>query len=227
MAQCVCLPIYKKGDDCCHVPPPPTIDRLLILENSTMCNLHLILGFTLAASLPFATAQAAPADLPETGQTSCYTAAGVVTACATTRQDGDLKAGVAWPIPRFVVGTGAMFDCVTDNLTGLMWVKTPSAVNATWANALTSANNLTLCGFSDWRLPNVNELESLVNSEAPNQANLLTAQGFSGVQAHNYWSSSTDAGTPYRAWFVSMLAGEVSAGDKTFSFYVWPVRAGR
>ena len=46
-----------------------------------MRNLHLIL--VLATSLlPFATVQAAPADLPETGQTICYNAAGAVIACA-------------------------------------------------------------------------------------------------------------------------------------------------
>ena len=96
---------------------------------------------------------AAPAPLTsvalaETGQTTCSNAAGTVIACADTGQDGDLKAGVAWPSPRFVVGTGVgtTDQCVTDTLTGLMWVRAPSAVVSTWENALTSANNLTLCG---------------------------------------------------------------------------------
>jgi hypothetical protein len=46
-------------------------------------------------------------DLPETGQTTSY----------ATGDDGDLEMGVAWPSPRFTVSG----DCVTDNLTGLMW----------------------------------------------------------------------------------------------------------
>ena len=194
-----------------------------------MRNLHLIL--VLATSLlPFATVQAAPADLPETGQTTCYTAG--VTACATTGQDGDHLAGVAWPTPRFVVGTGVgtTDQCVTDSLTGLMWVRSPSITLATWANALTSANNLSLCGFSDWRLPNVNELESLVNREVTNQAAFLNDQFFDDVQAFTYWSSSSSADNAANAWTVSMNNGSVLAGDKadkSNSYHVWPVRAGQ
>ena len=190
-----------------------------------MRNLHLI--FVLATSLlPFAAVQAAPADLPETGQTTCYNAVGAVTACAGTGQDGDLKAGVAWPSPRFVVGTGAGVDCVTDSLTGLMWMRAPSVSN-NWVNALNAADSLTLCGFSDWRLPNVNELESLVNSEAAIQATFLNAQGFNFVQANDYWSSSSYVASAANAWIVDMSNGIVFASFKTLSNYVWPVRAGQ
>jgi len=192
-----------------------------------MRNLHLIL--VLATSLlPFATVQAAPADLPETGQTTCYDTAGAIIVCTGTGQDGDLKAGVAWPAPRFVVGTDVTTKgCVTDNLTGLMWVRTPSAISVTWIAALTSANGLTLCGFSDWRLPNVNELESLVNSEVADQATFLNDQGFSGVPVGYYWSSSGYAGSSAIAWVVSMSGGDVNAFNKSFNNYVWPVRAGQ
>jgi hypothetical protein len=192
-----------------------------------MRNLHLILALT-ASLLPFAMVQAAPADLPETGQTTCYDTAGTVIACAGTGQDGDAKAGVAWPTPRFVVGTDATADCVTDNLTGLMWARAPSNIPAAiWTTTLTSANDLTLCGHSDWRLPNINELESLVNSEAANQATSLNAQGFIGVQAGYHWSSSSLAGSAGLAWVVDMNLGFVDAHYKFSNHYVWPVRAGR
>lgn len=189
--------------------------------------------FVLAVSLlPFATTHAAPANLPETGQTSCYDTAGAVIACASTGQDGDLKAGVVWPNPRFTTGTGTTADCVTDNLTGLMWVRAPSAVTDTWATALTSANNLSLCGFSDWRLPNINELESLVNNEAADQAAFLNTQGFSGVQAGFYWSSSSFVVSGAQdAWIVHMRTGLVHFTKypygKSNSYYFWPVRAGQ
>lgn len=192
-----------------------------------MRNLHLLVLALASGLSPFAT-QAAPSDLPETEQTTCYDATGSVIACAGTGQDGMHRAGVAWPIPRFSVGTGALSDCVTDNLTGLMWVKAPSAVTATWANALTSANNLTLCGFSDWRMPNITELESLVNSEAADQAAFLNTQGFTGVSGGNYWSSSSDAVNESGAWVVSMHSGyAIPAGSNSISRYVWPVRAGQ
>ena len=201
-----------------------------------MRNVHLIL--VLATSLlPFATVHAAPADLPETGQTTCTDASGVTIACAGTGQDGDLKAGVAWPSPRFVVGTGVgtTDQCVTDNLTGLMWTPNanlPAGTGAattgvrTWQQALDYANTLSLCGFTDWRLPNVNELESLVNSEAANQATFLIAQGFTGVQADLYWSSSSYAGSATSAWIIR-YDGIVFADNMADSHYVWPVRAGQ
>ena len=180
-----------------------------------------------AALLPFTNAQAAPADVPETGQTTCYDAAGAVIACAGTGQDGELRAGVAWPAPRFTVGTGTGANCVTDNLTGLMWAQAPSTTPVTWANALTAANGLTLCGFSDWRLPNRKELRSLVNYTLANNAVTLNTLGFSGVQASYYWSSSSYAGSAANAWIVDLVGGSVSASNKSVSNYVWPVRAGQ
>ena len=193
-----------------------------------MRNLYLIL--VLASSLlPFATAQAAPADVPETGQTTCYNAVGTAIACAGTGQDGDLKAGVAWPAPRFTVGTGATAACVTDNLTGLMWTQDGNlpAGTRTWQLALDYANGLTLCGFSDWRLPNRKELRSLINYGLANNATALNTLGFTNVQTFYYWSSSSIAGSVADARIVDMSDGNVNAENKAASFYVWPVRAGQ
>jgi hypothetical protein len=191
-----------------------------------MRNLHLILALA-TSLLPFATAQAAPADLPNTGQTTCTDTAGTVIACANTGQDGDLKAGVAWPNPRFSVDdTG---NCMTDNLTNLMWIRSPDSTPRTWQQALDFANSLELCGSADWRMPNINELESLVNSEAANQASSLNSQGFSGVQADSYWSSSIYAGfgssSLPSAWVVTMASGGLGPIPRSVSGFVLPVRA--
>ena len=132
-------------------------------------------------------------NLLKTGQTTVY----------STDDDGTLQKGTAGPSPRFTVGTGAEADCVTDNLTGLMWVKSPDSTTRTWADALTYANNLSLCGYSDWRLPNINELESLINAEQSNIASWLNTQGFSfNLQALYYWSSTTYANYTGYAWYV-------------------------
>jgi len=45
-------------------------------------------------------------QLWETGQTTCYNSSGSVITCTETGQDGDIRAGVAWPGPRFTAGTG-------------------------------------------------------------------------------------------------------------------------
>ena len=192
--------------------------------------LMLIALFVLA--LPV-TVMAGTVDLPKTGQTTCYDTAGNVIACASTGQDGDIQAGVAWPSPRFTVSTDGY--CVTDNLTGLMWVRSPDSVTRTWQQALDYANGLSLCGYTDWRLPNVNELESMVNAEQPDPAAWLNTQGFSNVQSvdYDYWSSTSFAGSSTNdAWVVSMCCGDVFP-DATYYYgyyvvnYVWPVRSGQ
>ena len=174
-------------------------------------------------------------NLPKTGQTTCYDAAGAVVACAGTGQDGDLQKGVAWPSPRFTDnGNGT----VKDNLTGLIWLKDANCFSTrTWAQALSDANSLAngSCGLTDgssagnWRLPNRKELRSLINYSQANSAAWLNlpAQGFSNVQADYYWSSSTYAGGPAGAWGVGMGGGLVDGNFKTNSNYVWPVRAGQ
>ena len=163
--------------------------------------------------------------LPKTGQTLCYDAVGTI-ACAGTGQDGDLQTGVTTS-PRFVVGTAAEVDCVTDNLTGLMWVRSPGFTGATWANALTYANGLDLCGFTDWRLPNRAELDSLLNYGVANIAAELNASGFSNI-AGWYWSSTTIAGNPTYAGIVGITNGHVISTAKSNTYpYIWPVRAGQ
>ena len=192
-----------------------------------MRNLHLI--FVLATGLlPFATTQAAPADLPKTGQTLCYDAAGTVVTCAGTGQDGELMTGTAWPNPRFVIGPTV--DCITDTLTGLVWVRAPVFTSYTWYEALTYANNLNLCGYTDWRLPNIIELKSVVNSATSTPAAFLTAQGFS-VYANPYWSSTNQAGFPTTgAWYLNLGDGNATTSTKDSSSGVglaWPVRGGQ
>jgi hypothetical protein len=174
-------------------------------------------------------------NLPKTGQTTCYDAAGAVVACAGTGQDGDLQKGVAWPSPRFTDnGNGT----VKDNLTGLIWLKDANCFSRrTWAQALSDANSLAngSCGLTDgssagnWRLPNRKELRSLINYSQANSAAWLNlpAQGFSNVQADYYWSSSTYAFNTTYAWVVGMYDGSVGGNFKTFTYYVWPVRAGQ
>src|SRR5204863_123985 len=107
--------------------------------------------------------------VPKTGQRRCFDTSGTPIDCAGTGQDGEIRAGAAWPTPRFTDdGDGT----VTDNLTNLVWLKNASPFGLrTWHDALEDCNRLesgshgltdgSKCG--DWRLPNIKEIESLVD----------------------------------------------------------------
>jgi hypothetical protein len=52
---------------------------------------------------------------------------------------------------------------ITDNATGLMWMQTDNGTGVLWKDALSYAENTTYAGYSDWRLPDVKELQSIVD----------------------------------------------------------------
>lgn len=186
-----------------------------------------ILIFMIAMIFAAGAAYAAPADVPKTGQTTSY----------DTGDDGDIKRGVSWPNPRF---TDNGNDTVTDNLTSLMWTRDAKApgpvvcapgVTKTWQNALNYVaclNTNSYLGYTDWRLPNINELESLIDVERADPA-LPSGNPFSNAQNFIYWSSTTSAGVlnAINAWAVIMSNGLVGPSSKTLTYYVWPVRAGQ
>lgn len=184
-----------------------------------------VLAFFTSSLFFLTVAHAAPANLPESGQSSCTDENGIIIECSNTGQDADYRAGVAWPNPRFVLDTTG--DCVIDKLTKLMWLRNPGANSVTWQQALDLANNLTACNTSDWRLPNLNELESLVNLGAADQANFLNNEGFSGVQASGYWTSSNNwgPGGATLAWLVFLSNGMVFPDRKSATYPAWPVRS--
>jgi hypothetical protein len=178
-----------------------------------------------------------PINLGQTGQTACYDEIGLEISCESTGQDGGIQSGFKWSEPRFRAGTGVEADCVTDNLTGLMWVKQPDSSarldGTTWEEALEYAEGLTLCGHDDWRLPNINELASLINDQTAVFSRIMwyNTNGFTNVQMScPYASSTTLSGDTYSAWVLGATAGAVhdfpKEGIGMRGFCVWPVRAG-
>lgn len=88
---------------------------------------------------------------------------------------------------------------VTDTETGLIWQKT-SISGKTWQQALDYCEKLTCAGYDDWRLPNKNELASLVNYAKYKPYKPLS--DFPYMPAERFWSSSTHAKFTYEAWVV-------------------------
>ncbi len=66
---------------------------------------------------------------------------------------------------------------ITDRATGLMWMKRDSGRTMNWQQALKYAENLEYAGHSDWRLPNVKELQSIVDYHRAPDASDPSARG--------------------------------------------------
>ncbi len=179
-----------------------------------------------------------------TGQTTPY----------GTGSDGDLQKGV----PRSYTDNGD--GTITDNRTGLMWEKkdqsggihdwgnTYTWSGASWNGAnvmdgtITSTFLATLnagggfAGHTDWRIPNQNELLTLVNYQNVNPAvdaafNTSCVPGCtvstcSCTQSTNYWSSTTYPYYPNFAWYVVFYAGHGNAESKGGNIWVRAVRGG-
>jgi hypothetical protein len=176
----------------------------------------------------------ADAPVEQTGQTQCWDASGDLIDCAGTGQDGEIQAGHPLPSPRFKdEGDGT----VEDKLTDLFWLKDASCLGSrTWENALAAVADLnagedfscadyTAGTFADRRLPNVKELQSLIDFGHFNPA-LPAGHPFSGVQSAVYWSSTTLADNSDAAWAVALLGGITDVDGKVFTNHVWPVRGG-
>jgi len=160
--------------------------------------------------------------VPKSGQTTFY----------ATGDDGNLQKGYAFPTPRFTDnGNGT----VTDNATGLIWLKNANCPGEiTWTTALNWSNTLAngSCGLSDgstagqWRLPNLRELQSLVVYNGNSPA-VPSGNPFANVLANDYWVSTTYAYSTSNAWVVELYDGSQHEDVKTDTNNVWPVRGGQ
>lgn len=199
------------------------------------CRVGIVFLIIILSAPPGLTAGKGEVTLPQTGQMSWY----------YNGDDGDLHRGVYWfdwGAQRFVYnGDGTL----SDMLTGLMWLKYANCIKSfysnfdqdgvvgdgavTWQHALDfvqAVNNGTysLCsaGYNDWRLPNVNELESLFHAEKDGIRWLRDELGFVEVGKpyfYDYWTSTTFSPDNTRAWYVNVQNGK--ALDKYKSDYAF------
>ncbi len=164
-------------------------------------------------------------DLPRSGQSVSY----------VSGDDASAAHGVAWPTTRFIDNNNGT---VSDTLTGLVWLKDAGCVTAqNWTSALTAASQLASgsCGLTDgsttgqWRMPNIGELESLVDVSQSNPA-LTIAHPFTNI-ASTYWSSTTYRGDTSEAWVIRFTDGRYindgSSNLKSSSTHaLWAVKTG-
>lgn len=126
---------------------------------------------------------------------------------------------------------------VTHHKTGLIWQRcslgqswdgtdcTGEATIYTWERALAAAEQNTLAGFRDWRLPNKNELASIVEYRCYQPA--INSQPFPNTPSGWYWSSSPYAYNSLVVWGVYFDNGHVYYSNKGNDGHVRLVRSGQ
>jgi len=176
-----------------------------------------------------------------TGQTQCWNSSGTLVACAGTGHDGELQTGLARAYTDNGDGT------ITDERTGLTWEKLADDGSIhdkdtlyTWSDALAvkvaGLNTMAFAGHSDWRLPNVNELQSIVSYGASSPAvgpvfntacaPACTVLTCSCTRFDLHWTSTSYQNFTQYAWFVHFADGDLSSNFKTTPARVRAVRGG-
>ena len=132
-----------------------------------------------------------------------------------------VRGGQSAPSDRYVENDDGT---VTDTFTGLIWEQNTSDDTLSWEKALAYCEELSLAGNTDWRLPNINELNSLVDYSRYNPA--ITPANSAIPPDARYWSSTTVAYDTENAWDVSFDYG-ILTDAKNSNHYVRAVRGGQ
>ncbi len=177
-------------------------------------------GQARAADAGFGSGNYAP--LPDSGQTKCYDTSGEEIPCADTGQDGAYR-GLAHSFTvQDPAGNGQ--EVVLDDNTGLAWMRADDGTARTWQQAVDYCQDLTYAGFSDWRLPEIFELTTIVDYGRVKPA--IDTSVFS-VRSSFYWSSTSDASSSKRGAGVFFDDGSDGVLGKGSAAYVRCVRGGR
>jgi hypothetical protein len=218
----------------------PIPDGFYLGKSASATDTKLVAGNLLSGVSIFGVLGTYPfAAVAKTGQTTSY----------ASGDDGALQKGAVTPSPRFTELTRPLpfieSGTVQDNRTGLIWLKNANCPNTTrdWATALadvaalnstgTMAGNdcgdfLVFSHHTDWRLPNLRELETLIDYGQANPA-FPAVSPFTNVQNGRYWSSTTVANNTPNAWDIDFTIGTVNRNQPKVgsNFSVWPVRGGQ
>lgn len=116
-----------------------------------------------------------------------------------------------------------------DRKTDLMWTRNANiaGVRMTWPAAVQWVSSLHCGGYSDWRLPNIEELWFFLQDKPADKLAWFQHNGFLNVETGSYWSSDTHPYYSHCALSIS-TSGYKSCdefGDKERTCcFVWPVR---
>lgn len=182
--------------------------------------------------IPLSSAVSPPAPVAKTGQKKSF----------LTRDDGALEKGVVSPSPRFVNNNNGT---VTDRLTNLIWLTNGSCamfhpfdpnggkVARTWSAAIDASNKLGngYCGLTDnsqpgdWRLPNIREMQSLVDFGQWYPSMSIDSPLRDSIQLDSsYWSSTSYASENSTVWCVHYWSGKTENRVDWEEHYIRAVR---
>ncbi|VAW32628.1 hypothetical protein MNBD_DELTA03-39, partial [hydrothermal vent metagenome] len=147
---------------------------------------------------------------------------------------------IAWPpYPRFMSnGDGTSMD----RLTGITWLSDGNCFGRqSWPESFKVIKKFNhkpaadKCAgydgtFSDWQLPTIEDLETLINPAARNSADWLNTQGVKNVQGGgDYWSATETSINIYYAHVITFGPYPKTVKDfpKSMKFFIWPRRASR
>lgn len=153
----------------------------------------------------------------DTAQTSCYNSAGSIPAPSPGQPYYGQDPQYAGPTPSYINnGDGTISDLTT----GLMWVQARGS-RATWAAALAGAATNRTGNYTDWRMPTIKELYSLIKFNGVNGPSVTNTAGYTPFIDTNYFGFTYGSGVlPERVidcqdWTATEYVSTTMNGDVT------------
>ncbi len=144
--------------------------------------------------------------------------------------DGTYEAGIEFSY-QVADPAGNGDDVVIDNVTGLMWAQNGNDAGCAWGEvtefepAVEYCNSLDFAGYTDWRLPNIRELSSLLVSDAGRPAPYISGYFFNTKESF-YWSSTAVASNSDLKHTVNFNACSLYNSNRNGVGFVRAVRSG-
>ena len=130
---------------------------------------------------------------------------------------------------RFQILEGSKGEAVLDTETQLIWERSPSATETTWANASLRCSLTSTGGRLGWRLPSFFELMTLIEPSSLATASKLSLPAghpFRGVRTGLYWTNNSQDTEPTNAYAIDFLRGDLTSQRKNLAHACWCVRGG-
>lgn len=115
----------------------------------------------------------------------------------------------------------ASTNTILDTSTFIMWQDDNNVSSNTqnWEQAILYCENLTLAGYEDWKLPNINELSTILDLTTFNPAIISDFNSYLS-NSTLYWSSTTYKYDTRNSWIIYFLTGEIITSSKSSNNYV-------